>query len=49
MLQHPKIANNATTNNVTLRQCANVSTEQCLFCFWWLPSDCQASNRWDFA
>ena len=27
----------------------NISTEQRLLCFWWLPSVCQASNRIDFA
>jgi len=47
-MQHPKIANNATTNNIISRQCSNVSTKQCLLCFWWLPSVCQASNRRDF-
>ena len=27
----------------------SISTEQCLLCFWWLPSVCQASNWWYFA
>jgi len=42
MLQHLKIALNVTTINVTtLRQRANIIMEQCLLCFWWLPSTCQ--------
>jgi len=49
MLQRPKIANNGTTNNITSRQPATVSTKQCLLCLWWLPSVCQASNRWDLS
>jgi len=38
-------------NSVTSRQCVGSidSMEQCLICFWWLPSVCQASNLWDFA
>jgi len=48
----------ATPKNCTVmwRQCyfrtvlkLNVSTEQCLLCFWWLPSGCQALNWWYFA
>jgi len=53
------ILNNvATPKNCTITrlQCyfrtvcrLNVSTEQCLLCFWRLPSVYQESNRWDFA
>ena len=51
MLQHPKIAqwcDDSVTSGQWIYR-LNINTEQFLLCFWWLPSVCQASNRWDFA